>query len=398
MVNFKNLFGIFNRNERAKVAAVTMPNERKYIYYQNTEAPTAKKYTRNDVGLAFNYARRNGNYKDYLEISEAAMLDDHVATIFKTILFSLSSRKILVLEKKGKENDILTEKINKEWIEKVQYFFLKTKFFGFGCLELGNWDEENGSFTFCTDVSRFLIKPEIQGIYRSTAEEGVIIDLKSAENKNFIYIYNSQLGDLAPALLPFVSKKNAELAMDNFNGKQSGSFLVYTTDADLTNENTKRNISYSLSNFATSGSIMMPKSDKIEIISTPSDSVTANMASADYFMKAISKALMGQTMLFSDGSSLSQAKVHENQAELFLMAYLQSFENFLNSEFKKAASFCGLELTNYTLKISNIKPSLEEKLKVYDLLLKNFDIDEKIISSDFGVEVENKTFRQQDGI
>ena len=93
MVNFKNLFGIFNRNERAKVAAVPMPNERKYIYYQNTEAPTAKKYTRNDVGLAFNYARRNGNYKDYLEISEAAMLDDHVATIFKTILCPFATAK-----------------------------------------------------------------------------------------------------------------------------------------------------------------------------------------------------------------------------------------------------------------------------------------------------------------
>jgi hypothetical protein len=101
-------------------------------------------------------------------------------------------------------------------------------------------------------------------------------------------------------------------------------------------------------------------------------------------------------MLFDNGSSRSQAEVHQNQADLFLNSYIQGFENFLNGKIKKRFSFCGLEVTNYNFKIDNLPISVEEKIKTYDLLLRHYDISENVIQENFNIEVENKSFRNNE--
>ena len=393
-----DIFGIFQRKERRKIAPIEEVQRK--ISYQDkfiVTAPTAQLYSRNQLKDAINSARRHSDFLPYLEIAEQALLDDHVSAIYKTILNSLNSRKIIVLDSKGKKNDILSDKFSKEWVFKLQEFYLKSRILGFGCLELGNWVDSDNSFSFITDVSRFLLRPESRCIVREPRDNTPIIDLSDEENnQNFFYVFHGQTGEITPALAPFISKNTAERAMDLFNAKQSGAFIIYKHDGDVKDVEYKKNIQNTLTNLISSGSTLIPSGEEITILATPADSVNANIASVEKFEKSISKALLGQTMLFDNGSSRSQAEVHQNQADLFLNSYIQGFENFLNGKIKKRFSFCGLEVTNYNFKIDNLPISVEEKIKTYDLLLKYYDISEEVVEKNFNIEVENKSFRNNE--
>jgi hypothetical protein len=393
-----DFFGIFQRKERRKIAPIE--EVQKKISYQDkfiVAAPTAQLYSRNQLKDAINSARRHSDFLPYLEIAEQALLDDHLTAIYKTILFSLNVRKIIVLDSQGKKNDVFSDKFSKEWIFKLQEFYLKSRLLGFGCLELGNWIDADNEFSFITDVSRFLLRPETSCIVRDPRDNTPIIDLSDeTKNQNFFYIFHGQTGEIAPALAAFISKNTAERAMDLFNSKQSGAFIIYKYDGNVKDIDYKKNMQNALANLVSSGTTFIPSDNEITILATPADSVNANIASTEKFEKSISKALLGQTMLFENGSSRSQAEVHQSQAYLFLNSYIQGFENFLNGKIKKRFSFCGLEVTNYKFKIDNLPISIDEKTKIYDLLLRHYDISENVIQENFNIEVENKSFRNNE--
>ena len=46
--------------------------------------------------------------------------------------------------------------------------------------------------------------------------------------------------------------------------------------------------------------------------------------------------------------------------------------------------------------MDNLPLSNEEKIKIYDLFLKYYDISENVIEKNFNIEVENKSFRNNE--
>lgn len=234
----KDIYNIFNAKNRL---------EKKSNYSEGTsfvrydlvplEQANYRRYTEAELQTALNSAENNGEYKLYFDICREALIDPQMRSIFQTIFTSINSRKILVfLEKSEKIDKEKTEAFNRFWKYTLVESFVKTMLLGFGCIELGNWIEEEKKFTFFNDVSRYVIDPWAEMVRRGVGDSAYIINLKDKKNSNFCYFFKSKLGDIDVALKPFIARTTADFALRSYTSRISGNSMIYTYDPQITDK------------------------------------------------------------------------------------------------------------------------------------------------------------------
>jgi len=388
----KDIYNIFNAKNRLEKQSNYSEGER-YVRYDIVplEQANYRRYTEAELQTALNSAENNGEYKLYFDICKEALLDPQMRSIFQTIFTSINSRKILVfLKKSEKIDEEKTEAFNRFWKFQLVESFVKTMLLGFGCIEMGNWIEEDKKFTFFHDVSRYVIDPCTEMLKRGVGDSAYIVNLKDKENLNFCYFFKSKLGDIDVALKPFMARTTADFALRSYTSRISGNSMIYTYDPQITDEKEKQQKVNNLKTLSSSGFAMIPQGETMEVISSDPAVADANIRTKDHYAKEMALAILGSPLSSSEGSTYKEVEAHRDKAYMFLSSYMNIFEMFLNDQFKKSASFCGFELTNYNLKLDNIKPTTSEILDILKVVLPHYDVSEEEIQQLFNLEVEPK--------
>lgn len=135
---------------------------------------------------------------------------------------------------------------------------------------------------------------------------------------------------------------------------------------------------------------MIPQGETMEVISSDPAVADANIRTKDHYAKEMALAILGSPLSSAEGSTYKEVEAHRDKAYMFLSSYMNIFEMFLNDQFKKSASFCGFELTNYKIKLDNIKPTTSEILEILKVILPHYDVSEVEIQQLFNIEAEPK--------
>lgn len=259
--------------------------------------------------------------------------DAHLQAVLNIRRESVLNRKMVFVNKKGKEIDELNELIDSPKFYEFLGDIFMTKPYGFTVIEFLN-KEGSKEFNYGL-IDRRHIDPIKHMIYKEKWG-GAGYNWDKDKNAKFLMPIGkaNDFGELCSVVPLCIRKRNGlndyvsyvELAGHNFMMTK-----IIGNDPKIKNQAVN-----ALNNVGAGGKVFLPEGVNIEFSNLSSTS--QNQLFTDFHNlcnKEISKVLLGQTMTTEDGSSRSQAEVHERVQDLIFESDVRFIENVLNHQFIK---------------------------------------------------------------
>lgn len=284
---------------------------------------------------ALNYAEsvqfpnRYNLYRLYKDLVNDMMFDGCVQNKKARIL----QQDYKIVDTAGKENKKATELFKQNWFKQFVDIYIDTIFWGHSLIAIDNWgDNTIGSISL---IDRNYVVPEFKQIkdtpfsntfvesYEPWLEDGSCIEI--CKNERDLGL----LSRLAPSIL---YKKNTKMFWAEYQETIGFPIMVLKTGQNDVDED--RRLTEFLTNINKHSCAIIGLQDDIQFVqANSSDAYQTYNAFILVCDNEISIATLGATEIVTGGSggSEARAKVHEQQAELKLLADLQGLEIFINT-------------------------------------------------------------------
>lgn len=266
---------------------------------------------KNAVIAAENYLnpQRYELYQIYTNIS----LDAHLSAAVQQRKFLLMGKEFEVIGANGDVDEKKTALIRKKWFRDYLSLALDSEYWGHSLIQFGSIKDDE--YTSVELVPRQFVKPELSIVTKTwgdiqgrnyTDEPWASWCLSVGEKKN--------LG-LYMKAAPLIIWKQAALGAWAEYQEVFGT-PVRIGKTNVRDQQTRQNMIEMLMNMASSTWGVFDKDDELQlqdVARSGSSQIFNDMI--DRVNREISKLILGQTMTMDDGSSLSQAEVHERILE-----------------------------------------------------------------------------------
>lgn len=249
-----------------------------------------------------------------LQVYKAVDLDSHLSAAWQQRKNLTLGRKYCFFNKDGSKNEDKTKLLQTKWFRDFLNLSLDSKVYGFSLIQFESIIETNGQDEFkCVElVPRNYVKPEFHIVVTDPASLQGEDYLDTPYNKWTIGVGDPKdLGLYLKAAPLVIWKKNAMGAWAEFIEKYGVPPMVGKTNArdDITRknmENMLKNIRVGLWGVLDENEELLPVPVGTQDAYNVFDMMIQRCNSE------LSKLILGQTMTLDDGSSKSQAEVHEN--------------------------------------------------------------------------------------
>jgi len=170
------------------------------------------------------------------------------------------------------------------------------------------------------------------------------------------------------------------------------------TKTDITDEARRQNAIDAMENMTSAAFSVVHTNDEVEFISNTGGSgngFNTFQNFIDYANKEMSKAILGSTMVVEDGSSRSQADVHDKNTKSFINSRAKWFENVVNNELIPRMYKLG-----FPIGIDDIfkfkeeqKTSPTEWAEILQKISPYYETDAENLNKMFGVEFSEKQIK-----
>ncbi len=278
------------------------------------------------------YPDRYSTQQLYKEIA----LDDSVKTHLNSILYKILGTEFEVGTKnadKFEPNSEKTDFLKKAWFEMVINYALESEMYGFTLVELK--PAVNGTYT--TDlvnlIERHLVIPE-----KNEVRKYARVNQNTVDYTNPIYADRLlQIGDkndkglFNNLAVLYIYKKNALAFWSNYQSKFGVPPVIVQTD--LTNQQGVNTLVSFLQEMRSNSFALVSPEDNVSVLNgVGTDAHQTFNELIKWCDGQIAKVLEGQTMTSADGSSRSQAEVHERVSESWNLARLRRIERVVNEQ------------------------------------------------------------------
>lgn len=322
-------------------------------------------------------------------------IDNMVTGIVIRSKFGVMSRPFKITDRNGKTLDDLTTVFQAEWFQQYMNLALEAYFFGHSLIELGDVISAGDvmGFSGVRLIPRQHVCPEFGVLLREPGDEpsrGIPYRTgglqKTAVEVGDPYGLGAYL-KIAPSV---IGKKNAQIFWDNF-AERFGIPILYAK-VDSRDKDERAKASAMLRNLGSNAWALFGTGVTIEKVETSTGDAfevfDRRISRAD---EQISLALAGQTMSFTDGSSLSQAEVHERGFREIKDKMARDLAANVNTRLIPAMRLNGFPLQNCRFEWDDTyRYSPEEMLKVESMLLQYYDIKPDYFTNKYHVDIEGR--------
>jgi hypothetical protein len=325
-------------------------------------------------------------YQTYKDV----VLDAHLSgAMQQRTLNAANSGWQMVNKTDGLVNEEATKLFETTWFQKFLYYAMESKFWGHSLIQLG--DLEDDKFNEIELIPRHYVKPEFCIVTQHAAgTAGERYDVDPYIDWVISVGEKRDLGLLMKASPYVIWKKNTMGAWSEHAEIFGSPLRIGKTDTR--DELTRSNMENMMSQMGSAPWAVVDKEDLVEIIEGGKKDVSRIYGGlVDLMNKEISKLILGQTMTMDDGSSRSQAEVHERVAKQVEQADKEFLCSTVNDILFPV-------LKRHGFKVDSIRFEFVEKdqLKITDQadfdieLIKSgkYHIDPEYILSKYGTPVE----------
>lgn len=252
---------------------------------------------------------------DLIRVYNDLVLDPHLTAAMETRKSRTLSKDYKVVNEEGEENDEETDIFNSIWFRDYVKMALDSRFFGYSVIQFGN--RVGKSFDYIKLVPREYVYPQKQAVRESPYSNYPCLPLtigKYAPWTQYVGKRGDDLGLLAKAGPMLIYKKTAQGAWTEFAELFGAPFRMGKTN--IRDKALNDNMYFMLENMGRNAFGVFDHEDELEFIGDKkSDAYEVYDKLIERANSEISKLILGSTMVMDDGSSQSQAEVHERTLE-----------------------------------------------------------------------------------
>lgn len=329
-------------------------------------------------------------YQNLLNIYRNIELDPHVSAMTETIYNKVHQTPFQIIGKDGEKDEEKTEMFKYSWFGDFVRGILDADYWGFSLMQITGI--ENGNIKTLDNIERFYIRPESKGVSKNLWQDEISFDFsKSPLDKWTVFVKSPKhLGRYNIIAKRFILKREVEQFWAVYNELFTTPY--YTVKTDFDNKNHRNNLINWLQARKHSGFAVVGKDDEISAISGGAGSFSSYKEFELSTNQAMSKAFLGSTMVLDDGSSRSQAEVHENNTDSFIQSKRVWIEGIINEQLIPKMQAIGLNITtDYKFRwILSQKMTVKDYSNLISQIAPYFDLDDKEVSEKIGMTVEKK--------
>lgn len=321
-------------------------------------------------------------------------LDSQVTGVTRRIKFGVGRRKFRMIDiKTGNEDIEKSNLLEAPWFKKSMRLYIDSYHYGHSLIQFGDlMQTPQLMFNGVELIPRRHVCPEY----------GVLLPQAGDEPKKKGIPYRE--GDLANWCLecgePYdlglylkvapaaISKKHVLIFWDNF-AEKFGLPIIYGTSSSSNNSDLIK-MEDMLRNMGNSAWGLFPEGTELKLIETAKgDAFQVFDKRVELADKQISTSLGGQTMAFIDGSSRSQAEVHEGGFDELKDSYADEFKDWVNT---RLLPFCikhGFPFAGYRFEWDESRQYTPEQLRqVIEMLLNaGYEIPDEYITDTYNIPI-----------
>lgn len=305
------------------------------------------------------------------DLYASVVLDDQLISVMGKRRRAIS-RASITFQIDGEEVEAMSVVVEKRWFKKLLTLIIDARLYGYSLIQV---DATNASVEL---VHRAHVIPS-KTLVVTTPYDTLGIDYsQSPYDRYYLGVGDADdLGLLFPAAYCVLLKRNDVTDWATFNELYGQPFRIGKYDP--MDPGQKQQLEKGLDAMGRAAYAVIPIGAEVELAEVnktgAKDTYEAFAARMD---KAISKIMIGQTMTTDDGSSKSQAEVHERVADEIVMDDLDYVLSYLNEHLKPMLLAQGLPVG--TGKFVVIEE--EAKLSKKDRLAMDIDIHQKVAPLD----------------
>lgn len=376
------------RKEIKKSEALNMIGKIMQVTNQLTQKEIKHWRLANQYAIDVEYPNRALLYQIY----DDAMHDLHLKGAIRNRKLAVMGKPFRLVDKNGKPDTDATNLLTKKWFREFVSLALDSKFYGHSLIQFGDIirEDKNIYFKEIELVPRHHVSPEYgtllvnasddpsKGIpYRGTPMMDWAIEVGGKRD----------LGELNSVAKETISKKYVLQFWDAFAEIFGMPIRMATTTSRDPKD--KAAIENMLDQMGSAAWGLFPEGTSIELIgSKQTDAYEVYDKRVERANSEISKAILGQTMTMDDGSSLSQAQVHENVADDINDADRTFIHDVINDDLIPLLIKHGWPLEGLRFEWDDSYNYNEEEMRqIEQMLLNHYDVDPNYFMEKYGVKI-----------
>lgn len=308
----------------------------------------------------------------------------------------VQKKSFKLVDKKGKENQELTEMFEQEWFKDFCSYVLDSRYWGHSLIQFGDIVSVMGvrKFDSVKLVPRYHVVPEYGVITKEAGDEWKKgIDYRNGKLAQWVIEAGKthDLGLLLKCSPSALSKKNMLAYWDAFGEIFGMPIRIGKTISRDQKEISK--VEKMLSEMGAAAWGLFPEGTEIEIKETTrGDAFNVYDKRIDRSNSEMSKGLLFQTMTIDSGSSLSQSEVHLEVFENVVDADADFLRDVVNNKLIPFMAMHGFSVEGYRFNWDeNIDYTPQEQINIEQMIINGgYEIDPKYFSEKYNIPIIGK--------
>ena len=381
------LFGldITRANNRAKPeAAKIKPVDRSHLRAAQDIDRWRRALT--DAENVYNYDRRLMQ-----ELFMELEFDAHVSAVVNQIVAEIQGSDFrMVID--DETDETATGVIKHPWFADFIRYVLEAEFYGYTLIEFGS--STPTGFEYIKSIDRRYIVPEYKVVKRDLygyGREGGIPFMEAPYNEWTLWFDSGNFGLFNKTAPLWIYKKQAYNYWAEY--QQIFSMPLRVGKTDIRDTSRRDNMTAMLRDMGAAAWGVFDSDDSVEFINSSGSIGNPVFESLiNNTNKEISKLFLGQTMTTEDGSSRSQAEVHENTKLSIMEMYYRKVEDAVNLKLIPMMQRHRIISNNPVFEFiwSEKDMSQTEKIDAISKLAPYFDFDPEYIEEFVGIKVNTR--------
>jgi len=340
--------------------------------------------------VAINYETPKRNR--LLDVYNDVIIDAHLNGAIRNRKIKTMSKSFRIVNiKTGEENPELTQILEAGWFKRFISLSLDSIFWGHSLIEFGNvMNTTVRSFDQVKLIPREHVVPEYNRVLKDPSDEW---------NKGFDFTIPPfsdwcisvgdpyDLGILLNASPHCISKKNMMAYWDEFGELFGMPIRIGTTSTRDPNERVK--VESMLTEMGSKAWGLFPEGTDIKLIETTrGDAYNVYDKRVERCNSELSKLINGVTMVMDNGSSKSQAQVHEHQFDDICDNDADFVRDVINTKLFPLLKIHGFNFDNHRFDWDeSIDYTPEQQLDIDKFMVENFEIDPQVFADKYNTPV-----------
>lgn len=322
------------------------------------------------------------------ELYKDVMIDTHLTAMVENRILRITNKTFVIKDKKGVADYERSEILNKKWFTKAIRYAMESIFYEYSCMlfEKGT----NGEILNVKAIPRAHVNPEKKLIVKEVYDlNGLPFD-KFPNDILFAKLYDGY-GLLEKAAPLTILKRHSWASWDEF--EQIFGMPIRIAKLGTLSDDVKNEVASWLKTMGTASYGVFPQFADIEIKeSNNRDAFNVFMKKIETVDSQLSILINGQTMTTTDGSSRSQAEVHERTEDQITEADIKEILNWINHSFVPLLRNCGYDIKeDEHIGIETVTDP-NEKIKIDTVIMSSsgYQLTKDYLEKTYGVELEDK--------